>query len=118
MEEDNPWRKYLFRSNGVARIILGAALTLLRPEDLLFFGHGGRHIAQAGIYLGDGKMIHASSHRRGVIISDLRQLFYEGDFVVARRLFELQYPKLVSIRKPLPILPFGNQPLPTSKGTD
>jgi len=28
MEEDNSWGKYLLRSNGVCRIILGAALTL------------------------------------------------------------------------------------------
>ena len=27
-EEDNSWGKYLFRSNGVCRIIVGAALTL------------------------------------------------------------------------------------------
>jgi cell wall-associated NlpC family hydrolase len=81
---------------------------LMRPGDLLFFGHRGRHIGHAGIYLGDGKMIHASSHRRGVIITDLRQSSYEGAFVVAKRLFELQYPQIVSIRKPLPIPPFGH----------
>ena len=81
---------------------------LLRPGDLLFFAPRGRHIDHAGIYLGDGKMIHASSHRRGVIMTDLRQPSYEGAFVVAKRLFELQYPQLMSIRKPLPILPFGH----------
>ena len=80
---------------------------MMRPGDLLFFGHRGRHISHVGIYLGDGKMIHASGRRLGVIISDLRQPFYEGGFVVARRLFELQYPQLVSIRKPLPTPPFG-----------
>lgn len=81
---------------------------LLRPGDLLFFGHRGRHISHAGIYLGDGKMIHASSHRHGVIVSDLRQSSYEGAFVVARRLFEFQYPQLVSIREPHPIPLLGN----------
>ncbi|MGB8991536.1 MAG: C40 family peptidase [Desulfobaccales bacterium] len=77
------------------------------PGDLLFFGHRGRHIGHVGIYLGDGKMIHASSRRRGVIITDLRQTFHEGAFVVAKRLFELQYPQIVSIRKLLQIPPFG-----------
>jgi hypothetical protein len=99
-------------SSEQARVGMKVAHTLdfalLRPGDILFFGHRGRHIGHAGIYLGDGKMIHASSHRRGVIMSDLRQPSYEGAFVVARRLFELQYPQLGSIRKPLPILPFGH----------
>jgi cell wall-associated NlpC family hydrolase len=79
---------------------------LLRPGDLLFFGYRGHHISHVEIYLGDGKMIHASSHRRGVIMSDLRQPCYEGAFVVAKRLLAWQYPQLVSIRKPLPMPPF------------
>jgi hypothetical protein len=58
------------------------------PGDLLFFSHKGRHIGHVGIYLGDGKMIHASNRRRGVIITDLRQPTYEGAFVVAKRLLE------------------------------
>lgn len=36
MEEDNSWVRYLFRSNGVGRLILGAALTLslaLSPNE-------------------------------------------------------------------------------------
>jgi cell wall-associated NlpC family hydrolase len=41
-----------------------------------------------GIYLGEGKMIHASSRRRGVIITDLRQSYYQGTFVVAKRVLE------------------------------
>jgi hypothetical protein len=65
----------------------------IQPGDLLFFGHRGRHIRHVGIYLGDGQMIHASSHRRGVIITDLRQSSYQGAFVVAKRLLEAQYPK-------------------------
>ncbi len=83
-------------------------LALLLPGDLLFFGHRGRHIDHAGIYLGDGKMIHAADRRRGVIMSDLRQSSYAGAFVAARRLVELQYPQPVSMRKPLPMPPFGN----------
>jgi hypothetical protein len=56
------------------------------PGDLLFFSHKGRHIGHVGIYLSDGKMIHASNRCRGVIITDLRQPNYEGAFVVAKRL--------------------------------
>ncbi len=65
----------------------------LLPGDLLFFSRGGRHIGHAGIYLGEGKMIHASNRRVGVTVTDLRQPYYEGTFVVAKRVFEVQYPK-------------------------
>jgi cell wall-associated NlpC family hydrolase len=64
----------------------------LLPGDLLFFSRGGRWVGHAGIYLGEGKMIHASNHRNGVTVTDLRQPYYEGTFVVAKRVFEVQYP--------------------------
>ncbi|MEW6660195.1 MAG: C40 family peptidase [Thermodesulfobacteriota bacterium] len=63
----------------------------LLPGDLLFFRRGGRHIGHAGIYLGEGKMIHASNRRCGVTVTDLRQSYYEGTFVVAKRVFEVKY---------------------------
>lgn len=65
----------------------------LLPGDLLFFSRGGRHIGHAGIYLGEGKMIHASNRRLGVTVTDLRQPYYEGTFVVAKRVFEVKYPQ-------------------------
>jgi len=65
----------------------------LLPGDLLFFRRGGRHIGHAGIYLGEGKMIHASNRRYGVTVTDLRQPYYEGTFVVAKRVFEVKYPQ-------------------------
>ena len=64
----------------------------LLPGDLLFFRRGGNHIGHAGIYLGEGKMIHASNYRVGVTITDLRQPYYEGTFVVAKRVFEVKFP--------------------------
>jgi cell wall-associated NlpC family hydrolase len=65
----------------------------LLPGDLLFFRRGGRGIGHAGIYLGEGKMIHASNRRWGVTITDLRQSYYEGTFVVAKRVFEVKFPQ-------------------------
>jgi len=61
----------------------------LLPGDLLFFRRGG-HVGHAGIYLGDGKMIHASRRRYGVIISDLRQSYYEGNLAVIKRIIEVE----------------------------
>jgi cell wall-associated NlpC family hydrolase len=65
----------------------------LVPGDLLFFSRGGRHVGHAGIYLGEGKMIHASSYRTGVTVSDLREGSYQYRFVVAKRVFEVAYLK-------------------------
>ena len=63
------------------------------PGDLLFFRRGGNHVGHAGIYLGDGKMIHASNPRNGVTVTNLREPYYQGTFEVAKRVFEVQYPK-------------------------
>jgi len=59
----------------------------LLAGDLLFFNNGGRHIGHVGIYLGEGKMIHASTEHRGVIVSNLREPYYQATFVVAKRIF-------------------------------
>ncbi|MFA4901332.1 MAG: hypothetical protein WC600_01165 [Desulfobaccales bacterium] len=57
---------------------------------------------------------HASNRRRGVTITDLRQTSHEGAIVVAKRLFEVQYPNIVSIRKLLQIPP-SRGPAPPEK---
>jgi cell wall-associated NlpC family hydrolase len=64
----------------------------LIPGDLLFFSLGRRRVGHVGIYLGEGKMIHAADSRHGVVVSDLRQPYYRGKFVVAKRILkEEQY---------------------------
>jgi len=42
----------------------------LLPGDLLLFGHGQR-VTHIGIYVGDGKYVHAANRRKGVIESDI-----------------------------------------------
>jgi hypothetical protein len=42
----------------------------LLPGDLLVFGRGKR-ITHIGIYVGDGKFVHAANRRKGVIESDI-----------------------------------------------
>jgi cell wall-associated NlpC family hydrolase len=41
----------------------------LRPGDLLTFGKSGREVSHVGIYVGDGRYVHASSTARQVIES-------------------------------------------------
>jgi cell wall-associated NlpC family hydrolase len=62
------------------------------PGDLLFFRRGGGGVGHVGMYMGNGKMIHASSPRSGIIVTDLTQPYYLNTFVVAKRVFEVSYP--------------------------
>ena len=59
----------------------------LKPGDLVFFRTGrSRGINHVGIYIGNGKFIHASSARGRVRIDSLNEGYYKSHFVGARRL--------------------------------
>lgn len=57
----------------------------LREGDLVFFHTYASYPSHVGIYLGDGKMIHASSGKGEVTISDLNSDYYRSRFVGAKR---------------------------------
>ena len=60
----------------------------LREGDLVFFITGrASKISHVGIYLKDGKFVHASSSR-GVIVSDLSQNYYDKHFHCAGRVIQ------------------------------
>lgn len=52
--------------------------------DLVFFSLGGDYASHVGIYVGDGKFVHASKSY-GVIVSTLDEEYYRGSYVGARR---------------------------------
>lgn len=59
--------------------------TQLRPGDLLTFGRGQR-VTHIGIYVGEGRFIHASSAKRSVVESTLgRGSWYLRHWLGARR---------------------------------
>lgn len=60
----------------------------LKPGDLLFFKRSGQRIGHVGIYMGEGKMIHAADRRQGVTITDLRQARLARAFVMAKRVLK------------------------------
>lgn len=45
-------------------------ISLLRPGDLLTFGHGGR-VTHVGIYIGNGRFIHASTGSMQIVEAQL-----------------------------------------------
>lgn len=54
----------------------------LHEGDLVFFSsnRSGKKVAHVGIYLKDGRFVHASSSR-GVIVSELKQQYYRKHWV-------------------------------------
>lgn len=60
----------------------------LQIGDLLIFSNtykaGPSH---TGIYIGNGQLVHASTSRRGVIVSDLNSAYYRKHFSYGRRLY-------------------------------
>lgn len=56
----------------------------LSPGDLVFFNTYGS-ISHVGIYMGDGRFIHAANERTGVTISNLDEGYYSARYAGARR---------------------------------
>ncbi len=58
----------------------------LQPGDLVFFSTYRRGISHVGIYIGDGKFVHASNHGRGVTVDSLNSSYYAPRYRGARRI--------------------------------
>ena len=58
----------------------------LKPGDLLFYGRGGsQHVS---MYIGKGKMIHATNPRSGVRVDSINMGYYRARFAGAGRIIE------------------------------
>ena len=57
----------------------------MRPGDLLFFDQEGKKASHVGIYLGDGRFIHAPSTGGRVRTDSLGADYWKKHFVEARR---------------------------------
>lgn len=60
----------------------------LNPGDLVFFNTMRRTFSHVGIYIGDGKFIHAPSTGKTIRIDDLRAAYWTKRFTGARRVQE------------------------------
>jgi cell wall-associated NlpC family hydrolase len=57
----------------------------LKPGDLVFFNTMRRAFSHVGIYVGDGKFIHAPRAGATVRVEDMRQAYWQKRFNGARR---------------------------------
>lgn len=62
----------------------------LSAGDLVFFGRRGKRVDHVGIYVGDGRFVHAPSKGRDVTVSRLDTGYWAGRFLQARRVEGLE----------------------------
>jgi cell wall-associated NlpC family hydrolase len=73
-------------SRAISEAAQPLAQTELRPGDLVFFNTLNRAFSHVGIYLGDGRFVHAASSRSGaVMVSNLGDRYWRERFDGARR---------------------------------
>ena len=86
--------QYIYKNNGISlprttsqqwKVGTYVSKSDLKPGDLIFLQNTYREgVSHVGIYIGDGKMIHASSSK-GVVISSLSTSYYTKHYLGARR---------------------------------
>ncbi len=58
----------------------------LASGDLVFFNHHGRAIAHVGIYVGEGRFVHAPNEGGTVRLDDLDGPYWRDHFIGAKRI--------------------------------
>ncbi|MGV3720708.1 MAG: C40 family peptidase [Actinomycetota bacterium] len=86
----------------------------LEAGDLVFFSTYRRGISHVGMYVGDGKFIHAANSRRDVRIDTLKSGYYAKRLKAARRLapspIRLSPTELEALTRDSSVLPAGPAP--------
>lgn len=60
----------------------------LMPGDLVLFATGGKRVDHAGIYVGDGRFLHAPSTGGRVRVDDLQASYWQRAYTSARRVLD------------------------------
>ena len=79
-------RKLPYNAAGIAERTRPVASHAIRPGDLVFFNTLGRSYSHMGIYLGDGRFIHAPNSRGKVRVDRMDSRYYADRFEGARTL--------------------------------
>ena len=73
------------RAEEQAKVTEEISRSELKPGDLVFFNTLKRTFSHVGIYVGDGKFIHAPRPGKAVRVDDLREAYWQQRFNGARR---------------------------------
>lgn len=78
---------YTIKRTATAQLSNGVKVSRdnLKPGDLVFFGYGSS-ASHVGMYIGNGKFVHAENSRTGVVISELFTGYYSSRYLTARRI--------------------------------
>lgn len=72
-------------SKEIYRACTAVDIKKIREGDLVFFNYTGKGVSHVGIYLGNGKYVHAST-QKGVVISDLNNAYTRKNFIGCGRI--------------------------------
>ena len=73
------------RAEEQAKVTEEISRSELKPGDLVFFNTLKRTFSHVGIYVGDGKFIHAPRPGKAVRVDDMREAYWQNRFNGARR---------------------------------
>ena len=73
------------RADEQAKVTEEISRSELKPGDLVFFNTLKRTFSHVGIYVGDGKFIHAPRPGKAVRVDDMREAYWQQRFNGARR---------------------------------
>jgi len=73
------------RAEEQAKVTEEISRSELKPSDLVFFNTLKRTFSHVGIYVGDGKFIHAPRPGKAVRVDDMREAYWQQRFNGARR---------------------------------
>jgi len=88
---------YAYQRNGIAiprtsreqlRNARRIPLSELAPGDLLFFRERKKRASHVGLYVGDGRFIHASTSEQAVKLSQLANPYWQAHLITAGRYAE------------------------------
>lgn len=96
-----------------ARLGSPVAADALQPGDLVFFSTYRRGISHVGMFLGEGRFIHAANTRRDVRIDTLTSGYYANRLKAARRLtkdpLRLSPAEIRALTQDASVLPMGEE---------
>lgn len=74
-------------ANSASQYLVGTSVARadMKVGDLVFFRIKGKRVSHVGIYLGDGRFIHAPSSGKTVSVSALSEAYWAKRFVGAKR---------------------------------